>query len=122
MSSFRPERVGEQIHKEISNLLMHGIKDPRVALVTITGVNVTRDLRLAKVFFTVSDAEQELKEAERGLKSAAPFIRRELGQIMRLRFVPDIRFEYDSSFAYGQKIESLLRQVKTDQSDDSADN
>ncbi len=121
MSSFRPERVGEQIHKEISHLLMHGIKDPRVALVTITGVNVTRDLRLAKVFFTVSDEAQDRKEAESGLKSAGPFIRRELGQVMQLRFIPEIRFIYDSSFAYGQRIESLLRQVKTENSDDSAD-
>ena len=118
MSSHRPERVGEQLHKEISRLLMHGIKDPRVAPVTVTGVTVTRDLSLARVYFNVSDEAAERKEAERGLKSAAPFIRRELGNIMRLRFVPQIRFEYDSSIAYGQKIESLLRQVKDDLSDD----
>lgn len=121
MSSYRPERVGEQIHKEISRLLMHGIKDPRVALVTVTGVNVTRDLSLAKVYFSVSDEENELKDAERGLKSAAPFIRHELGKAMRLRFTPEIRFEYDKSFAYGQNIENLLRQVKDDLKDDSED-
>ena len=100
---------------------MHGIKDPRVALVTITGVNVTRDLSLAKVFFSVTGDDGDLKDAERGLKSAAPFIRRELGKLMRLRFTPEIRFEYDGSIAYGQKIENLLRQVKDDLVDDPKD-
>ena len=121
MSSFRPERVGEQIHKEITRLLMHGVKDPRVALVTITGVSVTRDLRLAKVFFSVAGEDEERKNAERGLKSAAAYIRRELGQVMRLRHTPDIRFEYDGSIAYGNKIETLLRQVRDDLHDDPAD-
>lgn len=121
MSSYRPERVGEELHKEISRLLMHGIKDPRVASVMVTGVSVTRDLSLAKVFFNVTDEAGERKDAERGLKSAAPYIRRELGKVMRLRFVPQIRFEYDSSIAYGQKIEGLLRQVRDDLTDDPAD-
>lgn len=121
MSSYRPERVGEQIHKEISRLLTHGIKDPRVSLVTVTGVNLSRDLSLAKVFYNVTDEANERKDAERGLKSAAPFIRRELGKVMRLRFVPQIRFEYDSSIAYGHKIEDLLRQVQDDLTDDPED-
>ncbi len=121
MSSYRPERVAEQIHKEISHLLMHGIKDPRVAPVTITGVKITRDLGLARVYFTVSGEVAERKDAERGLKSAAPFIRRQLGQIIRMRHIPDLRFEYDGSIAYGQKIDTLLRQVQNDLTDDSAD-
>ncbi len=121
MSSYRPERVGEQLHKEISRLLTHGIKDPRVALVTVTGVTLTRDLSSAKVFYNVTDEASERKDAERGLKSAAPFIRRELGKVMRLRFVPQIRFEYDSSIAYGQKIDELLHQVRDDLTDDPED-
>ena len=121
MSSYRPERVGEQIHKEIAHLMMHGIKDPRVTPVIITGVNVSRDLSLAKVYFTVTDEQTERKDAERGLKSVAPYVRRQLGQLMRMRFIPEIRFEYDSSISYGQKIDDLLRQVKGDLSDDSTD-
>lgn len=121
MSGYRPERVAEQIHKEIAHLMMHGIKDPRVAPVVITGVQVSRDLSVAKVFFSVTDEDTERKEAERGLKSVAPFVRRQLGQLMRMRFIPDIRFEYDSSVSYGQKIDSLLRQVQDDLSDDSTD-
>ena len=121
MSSYRPERVGEQIHKEIAQMMMQGIKDPRVAPVVITGVNVSRDLSVAKVYFTVTDEASERKDAERGLKSVAPYVRRQLGQIMRMRFIPEIRFIYDSSINYGQKIENLLREVQDDLTDDSAD-
>lgn len=121
MSSYRPERVGEQIHKEIAQLMMHGVKDPRVAPVTITGVEVSRDLSVAKVFFTVIDEENERKDAERGLRSVAPFLRRQLGQVMQMRFIPEIRFVYDKSIGYGLKIDNLLRQVQGDLKDESSD-
>ena len=121
MSSYRPERIGEQIHKEITRLLMYSIKDPRVSTVTLTGVKVSRDLNNARVFFTVSDELLERKDAERGLKSAAPYIRRELGQVLQLRFMPEIRFQYDDSISYGQKIDSLLRQVQDDLNDNPPD-
>lgn len=121
MSSYRPERVAEQVHKEISRLLIDGIKDPRVAPVTVTGVKLTRDLRLARIYFTVSDEQTERRPAEIGLKSATAYIRRELGQAIRMRFIPELRFEYDASLSYGRKIDDLLRQVKDDLSDDSTD-
>lgn len=113
MSSFRPERVGEQILKETTFLLLHRIKDPRVSPVTLTGVKVSRDLSLARIYFTVADAEVR-RDAEAGLKSASPYIRRELSQIMRLRFMPEIRFQFDDSFSHGQRIDELLRQVQDD--------
>lgn len=121
MSSYRPERVGEQIHKEITHLMMQGIKDPRVSPVVITGVKVTRDLSIARVYFTVPDEENERKEAEQGLKSVAPYLRRQLGKLIRLRFIPEIRFEFDGSINYGQRIDNLLRQIKDDLKDDSTD-
>lgn len=122
MSKFRPERVAEQLHKEISQMLMQGIKDPRVALVTVTGVDVTRDLRLARVFYTVTGDEADCKGAEEGLRSSAAFVRRQLGQIMRLRYIPEIRFEYDRAVQTGRRIDELLRQVKDDLvEDDSVD-
>lgn len=114
MSKFRPERVAEQLHKEISLMLMHGVKDPRIALVTVTGVDVTRDLRLARVFYTVTGDEQDVKGAEEGLRSSAAYVRRQLGQIMRLRYIPEIRFEYDQAVKTGRRIDELLRQVKDD--------
>lgn len=113
MSSFRPERVGEQILKETSLLLMERIKDPRVATVTLTGVKVSRDISLARIYYTLSDSDDR-KAAEIGLKSAAAFIRRELSQIMRLRFMPEIRFQFDESVSKGQRIDELLRQVQGD--------
>jgi len=122
LSKFRPERVAEQLHKEISQLLMQGVKDPRVALVTVTGVDVTRDLRLARVYYTVTGDDLERKGAEEGLRSSAAYVRRQLGQIMRLRYVPEIRFEYDRAVASGRRIDELLRQVKDDLiEDDSVD-
>ncbi len=114
MSSYRPERVGEQIYKETVRLLMYSIKDPRVAPVTLTGVQMSRDIGSAKIYFTVSDEVTERKDAEKGLKSAAPYIRRELGKILGLRFVPNIYFKFDTSVGYGQKIDALLHQVQDD--------
>jgi len=114
VSSYRPERVGEQIFKEATRLLLYSIKDPRVASVTLTGVQMSRDISSAQLFFTVSDEVAERQNAEKGLKSAAPFIRREIGKVMGLRFVPEIRFKYDKSIVYGQKIDALLHQVRED--------
>ncbi len=122
MSRYRPERVGEQIHKETTRLLMYSIKDPRVSPVTLTGVQMSRDISSAKIFFTVTDEKTERKDAEIGLKSAAPFIRRELGKIMQLRFVPNIFFKFDDSIGYGRKIDELLHQVQDDLNDSSTNN
>lgn len=121
MSSYRPEKVAEQMHKEVSRILMFNIKDPRVTSVNITAVKVSKDIGSARIYFTVFD-QNDRKDAERGLKSAAPFIRRELGQVMRLRFIPELRFQYDESVGYGQKIDELLRQVKDDLHDSPTDN
>ena len=101
-------------------MLMHGVKDPRVALVTVTGVDVTRDLRLARVYYTVTGDEQERLAAASGLQSSAAYIRRQLGQIMRLRYVPELRFETDQAVESGRRIDELLRQVKDDLVDDDS--
>lgn len=121
MSSYRPEKVAEQIHKEVSQILMFNIKDPRVAGVNITAVKVARDIGSARIYFSVLDEANERKEAERGLRSAAPYIRRQLSQILRMRSVPELRFHYDESIGYGQKIDNLLRQVKVERDDSAAD-
>jgi len=103
-------------------MLMHGVKDPRVSLVTVTGVDVTRDLRLARIYYTVTGGDEERHGAEIGLRSSAAYIRRQLGQIMRLRYVPELRFELDQAIESGRRIDELLRQVKDDLvGDDSGD-
>lgn len=111
MESQRASRVGEQIHKEVSALLVRGLKDPRIGFVTITAVDVTADLHLARVYFTVIGDEKVRKETEKGLKSSVPFIRRELGRHLRMRYVPDLLFQYDSSLEYGNRIESLIQEI-----------
>lgn len=112
MRSQRTQRVGEQIQKEISALLLKGLKDPRVGFVTITEVKVTSDLGLARIYFTVMGEEDARRETAQGLTSAGPYLRRELGKRLRLRHVPELIFEFDSALEYGNRIESLLQEIK----------
>ncbi len=111
----RPHRVGEQMQKEISALLLKGLKDPRVGFVTITGVSVTPDMHLARVHYTVYGDEKQRADTQKGLKSAVPFIRRELSRRLRLRYVPELIFEFDKALEYGNRIDSLLRQINEEQ-------
>lgn len=118
MSSQRAQRVAETIHKEISSLLIKGLKDPRIGFVTITSVDVTSDLRQARVYYTLMASEASRAETQAGLNSCSSYIRQHLGRQLRLRFVPEIQFEYDASFDYAQKIEKLLNEIKTDEPQD----
>jgi len=115
----RPHRVGEAIHKEVSALLVKGLKDPRIGFVTINAVEVTPDLHLARVYFTVMGDEQARRDSAAGLKSSVPFLRRELGKRLRMRYVPDLLFVYDTSIDYGNRIENLIRQIHEDDRGDS---
>lgn len=118
MSSQRAQRVAETIHKEISSLLIKGLKDPRIGFVTITAVDVTPDLRQAKVYYTLMGSQEERVQTQSGLDSSSSYIRQQLGRHLRLRYTPEVRFEYDASFDYGQRIEQLLSEVKTDEPQD----
>jgi ribosome-binding factor A len=115
----RSHRVAESIHKEVSSLLLKGLKDPRIGFVTITGVEVTPDLHLARIYFSVMGDEEARKNTLKGLNSSIPFVRREIGRRLRLRLVPDVLFEYDTSLEYGNRIESLIREIHSD--DDQGD-
>lgn len=110
----RPKRtvqVGGLLQREISELLVRKIKDPRLDMVTITGVEVSPDLKLARVYFSRFGNPEELRQGLEGLQSAAGFIKRELGQRLKLRHVPDLEFVHDTSFEYGDRIETLLKSV-----------
>jgi ribosome-binding factor A len=112
MQNRRQRRVAELIHKELSVLLMLEARDPRLAGVTVTGVDVTPDLLLAHVYFTVlGDAEAE-SEALAGLNHASGYLRTELASRVQLRFVPELSFAIDKSAAYGRRIDQLLDQLK----------
>ena len=114
MASQRAQRVAETIHQEISNLLIKGLKDPRIGFVTITSVDVTSDLRQAKVYFTLMGSQDDRQQTQSGLDSSASYVRQQLGKVLRLRYIPEIHFIYDASVDYGQHIEELLSDVKTD--------
>lgn len=118
----RSEKVAEAIHEEISGLLIKGVKDPRIGMVTVTGVKVTDDLHLATVYFSVIGTEGDRKGAEAGLNSAKGYLRREIGKVLRMRYVPELLFRYDESVEYGSRIESLLKQIQeTDEADADKD-
>jgi ribosome-binding factor A len=107
----RSERLGELILAEISDLIRRGIKDPRVGFVTFTGVEMSDDLRYAKVFVSSLGSEQEKARALQGLSSATGYIRRHLGRALHLRYTPEITFLIDGSLEHGAKIAQLLRQL-----------
>lgn len=107
----RSIRVGELIQQELSDIILRGLRDPRVGFVTIMSVDVTSDLRMARIYFTVMGEDADSDETQKGLDSAAPYLRRELGKRLRLRHVPELTFKFDTSIAYGNHIESILREI-----------
>jgi ribosome-binding factor A len=121
MSSFkRADRVADLIKIEVADLLLKQVKDPRIGFVTITGVKVTDDLRTARLFFVEMGKDTCSPEVQAGLGKASGFLRRELGRRLQLRRVPELIFQYDPSFAYGNRIESLLMEIHKDEEPDAA--
>ena len=116
-SNRRPDRVAEAIREEIATFLAEGVKDPRiVGLVTVTGVDVTRDLRHAKVYVSVLGSDEEKAATFEGLASVAAHLRSVVGRALRLRVAPEISFKADQSVAHAARIETLLSQIKRDES------
>ncbi|MBW2056026.1 MAG: 30S ribosome-binding factor RbfA [Deltaproteobacteria bacterium] len=111
----RAERVGDLIRREISEMLIRGIKDPRIGLVTITRVRISDDLRVAKVYFSVMGGEEERERNLQGLESARGFIKREMGKRVRLRYVPEIVFRYDPSLEYADHIDRLIKEIRKEE-------
>lgn len=113
----RTLRIGEQIRRELAVLVRDEIKDPRVGMVTLGDVEVSRDLSHAKVFFTVLGDEEQTRASLEGLSRAAGFLRRELGKAMRLRVVPALHFIYDDTQERGARLSALIdKAVKDDRS------
>lgn len=112
MASNRIGRINDEIRRELSDIL-RTVKDPRVsqAMVTITHVDTTSDLRYARIYVTALDRTGE-KDLMRGLKSASGFLRRELGSRLNLRYTPELQFMSDDSIAHGAHILDLLSHVK----------
>jgi ribosome-binding factor A len=109
----RSERVAEGIREEVATFLAEDAKDPRIiGLVTITGVDVTRDLRHAKIFVSIMGSDAERQATLEGLESAAGHLRSRIGRALRLRVAPEIAFRYDESIARAAKIEALLAELR----------
>lgn len=109
----RPERVGQEIQAAIGELLSRGmLRDPRIGFITITGVKVSPDLRVARVFYSMMGTDEERAETQKGLDAAKGFVRREVTARVQLRVSPEVFFSFDASVGEGDKIERLLKEVK----------
>ena len=119
----RSRRVGELIQRELATMLTRDVKDPRLAFVSITAVDVTRDLGLAKVFYTVINANiiddnkkqsEDKEKVKEALEKASGFLRYELGQRIKLRIVPRLEFRYDESVLRGAQLSQLIDSAVAD--------
>ncbi len=110
---FRSGRIGEEIKKIISELLISGLKDPRLdRMMSVSAVEVTEDYSIATVYISALDAsEEERREILAAFKSAGGFLRREIGRKMQLRIVPELRFKIDTSIEYGLYMDKLIEDV-----------
>lgn len=108
----RYEKVAGTLKKEISNIIHDELKDPRLGFVTVTRVELTQDLRYAKIFFSVLGKDEEYQKTKAALDSALGFIRRLIAQRVKLQFVPEITFKEDRSSEYSIRIEGILEEIK----------
>lgn len=115
----RAERVGGQIQKILSGILLKEIQDPRLEMTTISAVKMSKDLKIARVYFTATGGKSSADEALKGFKSAAGFLKRSLSGELDLRYMPDLVFFYDESFDYGERIEKVLKSLKNNDGQDN---
>ncbi|RKO60911.1 ribosome-binding factor A [Caldibacillus debilis GB1] len=116
--NLRANRIAEQMKKELSDIIGRKLKDPRIGFVTVTDVEVTGDLQIAKVFLSVFGSEEDKENTLAGLAKAKGFIRSEIGRRIRLRKTPDLIFELDESLEYGNRIETLIKHIKEEEKKD----
>jgi ribosome-binding factor A len=107
----RSQRVSDLIRKEIADIIIYKLKDPRIGFITVTGVDVTDDIKIARVYVSVFHAEAKNSTLEI-LNSARSFIRSELSKRLRMKFIPSIEFRLDTSIEYGNRIEKLLKEIE----------
>jgi len=110
----RSDRVSGQIQKVLSDILRKRIKDPRLEMTTITGVDMSSDLRMARIYFTTSGSQKSIEEATEGFKSALGYVKRTLASQLGLRYMPDLKFFHDESFNYGSHIDKIVKVIKTE--------
>lgn len=111
----RLRRVADQIQRELSEVLRDQLKDPRVGMVTLTGVDVSPDLAHAKIYYTMLGNDTDRTQTEEGLLRAAGFLRAMLGHRLRMRTVPELRFLFDVSIERGMRLSQLIDQAVSGQ-------
>ena len=114
----RALRVAEQIQRTLSELLAKGVSDPRLELVTITGVDVSPDLKHAKVYVISTGGKHKPEDVVAGFNSAQGYLKKILGPKLGLRYMPELKFLYDPSFDYGARIDDLLKSVSEENGSD----
>ncbi len=118
----RTDRINASMQKAIARIVRDEVKDPRVGMVTIQEVRAVRDLSQAKVYFTVLNLDDaDVKQLEKALQNAAGFIRRQLGREVQLRAVPELKFIYDTSIEYGNRLHSLIDAVHKEEQPEGED-
>ena len=111
MASIKIERLNHTYQEAISTILMKEVKDQDIKFVTVTGVEVTNDLSFAKIYYTVLD-ESKKESTKKALEKASSFIRTKLAETVEVRHTPELRFIYDQSIAYGERIDKLIAEIK----------
>jgi ribosome-binding factor A len=112
LANYRVGRVAEQMKKELSDIIAHRLKDPRIGFVTVTDVEVTGDLQQATVYITVLGDEEAKASTLKAFEQAVGFIRSEIGRRIRLRKTPELFFKIDESIEYGNRINQLIHEIK----------
>ena len=121
MPGHRPDRVGDQIRQELSELLSRGaVHDPGIGFITLTRVKVSPDLQLARVYYTSMGDEKARRETARALERATPFFRRQVGGRLQLRRVPELQFRFDESVGHQDRIEQILRDLHEEEAQRAA--
>ena len=110
--SVRPEKVAKELKRYVSKVIQEELKDPRIGFVTITDVEITRDLRLAKVYFSILGGRTQRNNTVNALKNAKGYIKKLVGDHLKLRYTPDIMFKEDLSAARAQNVDKILRAIK----------
>lgn len=108
----RADRVGTQLQRELSEALRKQVKDPRLAMATITAVKMSRDLKHARIYYISSGGQKSQEEVNAGFEQARGYLKRYLAHHLGMRYMPEIKFFYDDSFEYGSRIERLLGEIK----------
>jgi ribosome-binding factor A len=117
----RPDRVADQIRGELATLLARDVHDPGIGFITLTRVQISPDLQLARVMYTILGDEKARAASGRALQRAAPFLRRQIGARLRLKRAPELKFIYDDSIAGQDRIEKLLNEIRSNATPDDPD-